>query len=685
MKLKTQNSKLKIITLILFVFLFSYAVQSQVISGSVNEEGNHAYSWTFNKDNVYKHSGTEVDSIIDGWKVVSLENSPVFEVGGSEHLNWKMDTTGFNTDLSSTGLVHYDSIKSPTTTNGFAILNAFYDKADATKSKKINNVYLRSPMLDFTGESNVMLEFYNYFRWHVLNNDLGSNVDGTSLSLQVRTGWDGSKDNDDDTMWKTYDLRDKIWTNTLSANADTVRINISDIVAGEDSVFVRFLAKEVTYYFWAIDDVSFKVAPTNDLVIKNEKVYYDLTVDINQDTIHYASYTKLPKILAKNNNLIFSNDIENFGANQQTSVKSKIDVYKDNNLEETLSVDNSSPMSTGDKFPALFYDIDSYKLSGEKANYRFDFFTDSDFIDVNPNNNRKSFELEVTDTVIALDYGISDDMGMCPCLGNPSINTMSGSKIANTFLITKFSDDTEYNKVKVNSLSVFVHPKTKPGVLFKAELHKSPKLDQSSFLMESANVTIKGSDLGTWLTFPFSTPVYIPEGMYYGSVVFSGGTTGFEYWIGQDLTDKVQNSHFYSNEKVFKNPPTMYRTFIDYLIGNPREFKNLAMIRLNIADSIYSQDASINTIEIENNIKIYPNPFKDFLTAEFYIKDTKTTDITITDITGKVVQNQKLNSLKPNRKHSITINTNKIKKGIYFLNISTDNYSITKKIIQQAD
>jgi hypothetical protein len=72
----------------------------------------------------------------------------------------------------------------------------------------------------------------------------------------------------------------------------------------------------------------------------------------------------------------------------------------------------------------------------------------------------------------------------------------------------------------------------------------------------------------------------------------------------------------------------------------------------------------------------YPNPTKNKLKVHYKLK--KNGSLKLLNIEGKTLINQK--TLSGNQK--IEIDTHKLKKGIYFINLSSDSVSLTKKIIK---
>lgn len=73
------------------------------------------------------------------------------------------------------------------------------------------------------------------------------------------------------------------------------------------------------------------------------------------------------------------------------------------------------------------------------------------------------------------------------------------------------------------------------------------------------------------------------------------------------------------------------------------------------------------------NYNVYPNPFEDQLTIKNYL-NTNHFDVSITDITGKVIETFSYNSKEMN------VNTSSLKQGIYFVKITENNKEAIFKI-----
>ena len=117
-------------------------------------------------------------------------------------------------------------------------------------------------------------------------------------------------------------------------------------------------------------------------------------------------------------------------------------------------------------------------------------------------------------------------------------------------------------------------------------------------------------------------------------------------------------------------------SFYGILYFKPKPYStrvsNVASVSFSIADSTLS----VENLNFENNINLYPIPSKDILN----IKNTSTdviSKITITDVLGKTLFESNYDNLDS----SIKIDVSSITAGIYFISLSKNNYTSIRKII----
>lgn len=97
----------------------------------------------------------------------------------------------------------------------------------------------------------------------------------------------------------------------------------------------------------------------------------------------------------------------------------------------------------------------------------------------------------------------------------------------------------------------------------------------------------------------------------------------------------------------------------------------------------YSILASVSVDELSNSgdIKIYPNPFSNEINIWLNNLPAENVQVSITNVLGQILYSEKLSGPS-----NAVINLNEVasyKNGIYFVNLSSADYSITKKIVKQ--
>ncbi len=89
---------------------------------------------------------------------------------------------------------------------------------------------------------------------------------------------------------------------------------------------------------------------------------------------------------------------------------------------------------------------------------------------------------------------------------------------------------------------------------------------------------------------------------------------------------------------------------------------------------------SISENEFISDLKLYPNPTQGNSNIEFSLNQTTDADILLTDMVGKIVEVISSNTLNAGT-HKFVVNTNALRAGIYFVNLSIGDQMITQKLI----
>ena len=87
---------------------------------------------------------------------------------------------------------------------------------------------------------------------------------------------------------------------------------------------------------------------------------------------------------------------------------------------------------------------------------------------------------------------------------------------------------------------------------------------------------------------------------------------------------------------------------------------------------------SVKDIVAAGQLNIFPNPSNNYLNLDFTLNATSTVTISMIDVTGKAVYNNKLSNLTGNQ--GLVINTSNLANGVYSLSLQTTEGTITRKV-----
>jgi len=89
--------------------------------------------------------------------------------------------------------------------------------------------------------------------------------------------------------------------------------------------------------------------------------------------------------------------------------------------------------------------------------------------------------------------------------------------------------------------------------------------------------------------------------------------------------------------------------------------------------------SAVNTIVAENSIlNLFPNPAKEMVTIDLSNLTDKNISLSVTDVTGKIIYTQEVNSVE-----TIRLDVSDYTSGIYFITFAGEQTRINKKIIKQ--
>ncbi|HBS88416.1 MAG: hypothetical protein A2W91_14795 [Bacteroidetes bacterium GWF2_38_335] len=489
------------------------------------------------------------------------------------------------------------------------------------------NTFATTPTMDFSSVSGVLVKWKQIFKKY----------NGDEPYLEIST--------DGGLTWPTSLLLFPELTVNTYGERDH-QINITDYVAGESNVKVRFrwfgpelVSGQGMYgsgYGWQIDDVEFIEAYQYDAILLDNQIHMGYTNGgyfsmVPTDQIMYVSYEGM----VVNNGLL---DLSN--------VTLTADVNEGLWVADSTVITWASGLN--DSFSVLGFMPDAGTL-----NYSAVLTLSSDEVDEDGSNNELiPANFQLTTGVYARDISYDQSSGV----GNYS-DGADGDVMGVNYWVA--------NDATINSVAVYIDPATTAGTTLIGYLFDAD--NNAIVTTEEFDITTDLADNGGWAILPFIEEVggelNILAGDYTAGVEFYFGTDTLE--IGQDKS----NEHYWNIETALRIGDTWY-----YISQMP-------MIRLNLEG--YDAGLYVNSEIVENNIfgvNVYPNPASTQVQISYKLKDNSNVSIEIFDITGKSLMKKNENSRVAGENIS-TINTSSLSNGVYYCAIVAGDYKVTKKVI----
>ncbi len=424
-------------------------------------------------------------------------------------------------------------------------------------------------------------------------------------------------------------------------NADTKTINLGTILSANPApIYIRF-SWTTNYpasaanpnvwitYGWYIDDVKLVTNSTNDLSVTSSSWG---SVGLN--------YYQIP--LTQIAPIDFSAKVFNGGVNNQSNV-----VY-------TVT----SGTYSGTSNPANIVSLDTATLdittpftpASTIGNVVVTSAISADSTDDLPSNNAISnISFAITDYIYARDKGTS----AANSYAGSQNNDPDGFEAGNLFDIFQNQTCKAINVRLLGGANGTV-----VGTEIYAKLYwMDPAAADPVYITESAVLIVATANLNTNLVMELNDPVDLEAGKTYLAVVGAFGA-GLE----------ISNSGI-------SEPQTSF--FLDMLDNTWYYTTSTPVVRLNFDPTIGINE---NSTEI-SGVSIYPNPSSSSVDLEMNIATPSEVSIQVTDLSGKVVATQNLGFL-PLGKNQTTIQSASFNNGLYYVTISSNGTSVTKKFIK---
>lgn len=528
--------------------------------------------------------------------------------------------------------------------NGFLALNLDGYNSDIASYNDylaVNSTIV-SPVIDCSAKSSVLVRVEQRFRYW-----------SSSVNLFEVT-------NDGGVHWASFDMKMGALSNETVAGLGArqkvdLYMNLTEVAAGMPEVQFRITWTDARLYYWMIDDIVFMEGWDTDL----QMLYYEADYDNGLEDPEGFFY-QVPKTQISGYD--FYSVVRNFGNLEQWGTNLNVKVMKNNQYiwERTTEPFVSYPLT-----------IDTLRIEDqytpeEYGHYQIDFAITCDNPDELPGDNYASVPFHITDSV----FSRADDTR------ETSFSTWGWYTVDHEgdYMGTWYTlkQDEEINSITayINGADIDYSIRL---VLFAYDAETGDPYE----LLTSDLVPIDSTILKNhWVTLPLEKDgegEFLKAGeSYMAAVYFTSPMTYEEAYDSRRYSVGSDRSTYYPSGQCW-----YYFAVDDAWYGSGND---LFMIKMNfknddnLIDGIPS--SNLNNRTLEQN---YPNPFRGSTKISFNLTKEEDLDLTITDITGKIVYHQSISSANTGQ-NDIIINASQFEPGTYFYTLSGFNYQETKKM-----
>ena len=576
----------------------------------------------------------------------------------------------FHTTVGAAGPFAIGGLSSTTADNGFAIFDSDLD-CDAVYPNPVpQDAWLISPEIDATDKERVWLIFETFYRSF---NDRPTIRIGTDLENLVD--------------WAAIEVFPGISGNDFGGilegdedlNPQLIELDLSEFAAGETFRFAfQYLSDETTAnggnltgcgYAWMIDDII--------LTETDPRPAFDMRVN---DFFAFAPNAITP--VSQVEPFGFIADIANGGSSDQPS--STLNVQIQNSASETVYDESLvyGEIASDSTAENVFFPLE-YAPPATPDSYTGAYILTGDDEDVDPENNIKTFDFIVSDSTFAKALTAttavnpsSDPNYTYGCVYYVPNGTDVTNQYASSFSFGVSNPDELANR----NISTFLWEWEGDT---NEDINANPA--EYNFAPVAFNAyTFKGDEEGL-ITLPVDIDgnlIELKSGFYYiMAIQYTTEDDQRMFTLSSEERDYL-GTFFYSDSLDTK--PIQYASAID--VGNTGDldwrgfgFDIVPLITLNIAEDPTS--AKELPILPDETVRIFPNPVKDDLTVDFYLKEqSEMVEMKLMDAAGKVILNYVYEDVTNERRQ---YNIRNLPSGNYWLRVITDDGLITKKVVVQ--
>ena len=369
-------------------------------------------------------------------------------------------------------------LNSATASNGFMILDS--DLATSLNPDGlVTDAWIQSPPIDLSNYEKVQLRFQHNFRYC---------CSPGQVQIVAEVSTDGEN-------WTTWDVRNGYAPNNTSPNPIHKAINISDVAAGHEQVWIRFRKTGATHYWWMIDDVMLVSYVENDMEI--------------QSISYNHGYIQVPA--GNQQSFQFKAQVRNAGG------------FSQNNVVLSTSVNNLLFNGTTDTLPVvdpaqqLTMVIPGEFLAPSRGIYTADFMLTQQQDDEVPQNNHATAVFHVTDTVYSRSLDIYD----------PEVYLAASSDE----VFAAGNHFTLLSEMEATSVAFVLNENTQPGTQVQVKLFEYAEGSFTEvfstdvpYVIGADDITPAGALTPVYVLISFESVVALPAGNYVAVIQAEAGS-----------------------------------------------------------------------------------------------------------------------------------------------------------------
>lgn len=545
-------------------------------------------------------------------------------------------------------------LHSTTAHNGWLALDlAKYNENFAEGDMPTVNSTFVLPTIDCSEHPSVIISFEQLFRY----------FRGTVI-LEMSVSNDGGG------HWATWDLRmgTPYATNTNDVANDEVAVftaNISEVAANQPEVIIKVNWQLSIIYFWMLDDISLREGWDNDMQLLHTTLEYGNDNETNQGFGYMIPKTQAGMFHS------FEASFVNFGDLTQNDVHVNVDILKNGVSQFTV---NSPPESIDPLLDPDTVNFTETYTPTEYGHYSINFILEGAAADQSPIDNMNSYLFHVNDSI----YSLSDET--MEIWGGPFKHGYNSDHEGERKGI-------EFNPIadcEASSITMYI-PKARVDADFRALLLEVTDTPDGGYeveeLIASEFVIVDSTILkNKWVTLPLEKDgegEFMKAGHKYIAAI--------EFYI-YIMQDEIE--HFSEKGNMFFFGVDKSRPYADNKVwywenddagwgaGNEANF----MIRLNINNHENIIDGINNSSAGFSLGQNYPNPFSDVTEIDYELTSDSEVSFELIDMTGKKVKVIE-EGFKSSGKHTVQLNVDNLRAGVYYYTIVGDNFSQTKKMV----